>query len=167
MTDPFFRFRITQIGRVLREGGWRLWIALPALALLVVTALLRLTLLHPLFFQGLLAAALIWVHKSRKDAFFLRLLGRRAQWYVAVEYAVWALPLEVFFWMRYEAPGRFWSFLGLAVIAVLFFVPGGKASRRKSIFEPVRRITGRLPVALYEWKAVLRRFFRSCCFYMH
>ncbi len=160
MIDPFLRFKILRVGRIFRDGGWRLLLLAPFILFGVAQAFLQLTRLHPAFFQSLLGILLLSIHFGRKDAFFLRLLGPRSRLLLTIENLFWVLPLEVFFWIRCAEPAdRLWAIPVLLVAGCLYFLPAGNRFKMQARFRSIRRLTGLLPVDLYEWKAVLRRYF--------
>lgn len=160
MPYALLRLLWVRAGRALKDGGWRLLVLTPFLMLLLAQALLQLARLHPAVSQGALAVLLPGIHFGRKDAAFLQLLGRRARVYIVLESLLWLLPLGMFFWVKYPAAaGRLWVLLPLFVALGLYFIPPGNRFVWEGVFRPARRLTGLLPVDLYEWKAVLRRYF--------
>lgn len=159
MIQRLLWFQFVRLGRILREGGWRLLLLVPFLALALGAALLRLTSLHPALFQGLCLGVLIAIHFARRDAGFLRLLGRKGRLYCVLEYSLWLLPLQAFFLLRISGNDRLWALPVLLLLPLLHLLPPGMNLRLRSGPRPGKMLTSRLPAGLYEWKALLRRYF--------
>lgn len=160
MIQNLLRLQLLRTGRVLRDGGWRLLLLAPFAFFVLAKALLQISSLHPALFQGLFIALILSLHVGRKDAQFLRLCGRTARLYVVLESLLWLMPFEVFFWIKYPAtPDRLWLLPALLVVLSLYFIGPGRRFSFRRRFRFIQRVTNGVPVDLYEWKAVLRRYF--------
>lgn len=160
MIQNLLRLQLLRTGRVLRDGGWRLLLLAPFAFFVLAKAVLQISSLHPALFQGLFIALILSLHLGRKDANFLRLLGRRSRLYVVLESLLWLLPFEIFFWIKFPiTPERLWLLPSLLVVLSLYFIVPGRRFGFRRRFRFIQRVTNAVPVDLYEWKAILRRYF--------
>lgn len=157
LVRKLFLLRLKQCVRIIREGGISMWLLLPVLLFLLFISIKSLTDRYQVLFHFLNAFLLLFLNTGRKDLVFLRQFRTPGKLYLLLEYSFLVLLVDAYSLFRY--PGKPYLLLPelAAIIVAVFFQEGH--SRFPIRLHTGRRLTGFIPVLLYEWRSGLRQYF--------
>lgn len=149
--------RFRQACRVIKEGGLSMWLLLPVILFLLTAGIVRATVWNVAGYNAILATLALLADRQRPDRKFLFLLPKNGYWLRFAEYALLLLLANVYA-IALDAANCLYLMAALALLALGLLFTAGRFSLKFRLHLS-KRLTGLLPLELYDLKSGMRQVF--------